>query len=418
MNEKPPNFDPAWGEIDSIASEVAEFEGGKHYKQNTVNLLVLNGTYYEMGRQYGHLLKEQIHWHLGELRKEFLEEPVGVNPKGHPAPLMSYDELKGVILPGFEKAKPYGHKQMVRGAAETSGLSYEDMTMMDHMLQVVIYSAGVTMCTSAACWGGNSKDGRLYTGRNHDFGKPWRDRLATAGVMVVMNRTGADISVAYPTRVGQVTTAIDLMNSKGLYVEFNNSDTIRPSALPTRMAAMDNVALQLMENYTSVDELDVIVPQLVSNDALLMLAADPTQARYFELSPDKCVATNPELANGQMTSRANIALSPEWGRNPDDYPERAVAFSRPRRDHFVDYLSADPSKNDDAAIRRYLNKEIAKDGQVGDGSAAILESFIGLSAEYTAYQTVTIPEERKMFWRIPTHTPWLEFDLKEYFANS
>jgi len=38
--------------------------------------------------------------------------------------------------------------------------------------------------------------------------------------------------------------------------------------------------------------------------------------------------------------------------------------------------------------------------------------------EWTAYQTVTIPAERKFFWRIPTFTPWVEFDLKNYFANS
>ena len=38
--------------------------------------------------------------------------------------------------------------------------------------------------------------------------------------------------------------------------------------------------------------------------------------------------------------------------------------------------------------------------------------------DYTAYQVATIPEERKMIWRIPTHTPWIEFDLKKYFADS
>jgi hypothetical protein len=97
-----PTFDPAWDEVDATATEVADFEGGKHYKQNTVNLVVLEGTYYEMGRQYGHLLKEQIHWQLGELRREFLEDPVGVNPKGHPAPLMSSSSAP--VIPGWRSA--------------------------------------------------------------------------------------------------------------------------------------------------------------------------------------------------------------------------------------------------------------------------------------------------------------------------
>jgi hypothetical protein len=30
---------------------------------------------------------------------------------------------------------------------------------------------------------------------------------------------------------------------------------------------------------------------------------------------------------------------------------------------------------------------------------------------------VTIPAELKVYWRIPTHTPWLEIDLKKFFTN-
>ncbi|MDX1779558.1 MAG: hypothetical protein R3339_11810, partial [Thermodesulfobacteriota bacterium] len=60
-------FDPAWDKIESKAAKIAEFEGGQLYKQNAVHIVVLNGTYFEMGRQYGHLLKEQINWHFNEL---------------------------------------------------------------------------------------------------------------------------------------------------------------------------------------------------------------------------------------------------------------------------------------------------------------------------------------------------------------
>ncbi len=36
---------------------------------------------------------------------------------------------------------------------------------------------------------------------------------------------------------------------------------------------------------------------------------------------------------------------------------------------------------------------------------------------WTAYQTVTKPQERKVWWRIPTLGPWQEIDLKKYFTN-
>jgi hypothetical protein len=409
-------FDPASDEIDSKATKVAEFEGGQLYKQNAVHIVVLNGTYHQMGRQYGHLLKEQIHWHLDQLKKEFTVTPAGNNPVDQPAPLMNQEELTKLFMAGFYNAMPYEHKQMLKGATETSGLSLEDTVFMEFMLQAVIYSAGVSGCTSAAVWGKASKDGRLYTGRNHDFGLPWRERLAKAGVVRITNPADSDISVAAFTRAGQLTTAIDLMNSKGLYIEFNNADNTRPTSLPTNMRATDNLAYSLVSDYQSVEELNVVVPTLRSNDALLMLAADPTHARYFELSSFLSVRTEPEFLKGQLTSRANQALHPAWNSDTGSTPERAIAYSRVRRANFVKHLSQAPSTNDDAKIRAFLSKEIIVDGKLSDGASSLVEPVLKID-DWTSYQTVTIPAELKVYWRIPTHTPWLEIDLKKYFTN-
>jgi hypothetical protein len=331
---------------------------------------------------------------------------------------MNHDEVTALFMAGFYNALPYHHKQMIKGAAETSGLALEDMVFMDNMLQGVIYSAGIGGggCTSAAVWGDASADGRLYTGRNHDFGKAWRERLGTIAVVRITNPKDSDISVAAFTRAGQVTTAIDLMNSKGLYVEFNNADNIRPLSLPTRMRGTDNLAFSLVSDYQSVEELDVIVPSLKSNDALLMMAADPTQARFFEISPNASVRTEPQFLNGRLTSRANHALSPLWNMDVDSDPDRAIAFSKVRRANFVKHLSADPSTNDEAKMRTFLSKEVIVDGKISDGAACILEPAVKVE-DWTSYQTVTIPAERKVFWRIPTHTPWVEIDLKKYFRT-
>ncbi len=411
-----PKWDPAWDKIDAKATKVAEFEGGQLYKQNAIHIVVLNGTYYEMGRQYGHLLKEQINWHFNELKNDFMVQTAGNNPVDQPAPLMNHDELTKLFMAGFYNALPYDHKQMIKGAAETSGLALEDMVFMDCMLQAVLYSAGITGCTSAAVWDDASADGRLYTGRNHDFGKAWRERLGKIAVVRITNPANSDISVAAFTRAGQVTTAIDLMNSKGLYVEFNNADNIRPESLPTKMRGTDNLAFSLVSEYQSVEELNIIVPSLRSNDALLMLVADPTQAKYFEISPSFSVRTEPQFLNGHLTSRANHALHPLWNMDVDSDPDRAIAFSKVRRANFVNYLSEDPSSNNDAKMRTFLSKEVIVDGKISDGAACIMEPAVKVQ-DWTSYQTVTIPAELKVYWRIPTHTPWLEIDLAKYFAT-
>jgi hypothetical protein len=82
----------------------------------------------------------------------------------------------------------------------------------------------------------------------------------------------------------------------------------------------------------------------------------------------------------------------------------------------VKYLTEDPSTNNDAKMRSFLSKEVIVDGKISDGAACILEPAVKVE-DWTSYQSVTIPAELKIFWRIPTHTPWLEIDLTKYFKN-
>ncbi|MEI8174012.1 MAG: hypothetical protein WCH07_11110 [Deltaproteobacteria bacterium] len=39
---------------------VSEFEGGKLYKAGKINMVVMKGNFYQMGRQYGALLKNEF----------------------------------------------------------------------------------------------------------------------------------------------------------------------------------------------------------------------------------------------------------------------------------------------------------------------------------------------------------------------
>mgnify|MGYP007023841156 FL=1 len=44
----------------SNLTPVAEYEGGALFKVGPVNVLRLRGTHYQMGRQYGMLLKNEL----------------------------------------------------------------------------------------------------------------------------------------------------------------------------------------------------------------------------------------------------------------------------------------------------------------------------------------------------------------------
>lgn len=403
-------WDSAWDETDANTTEVAEYEGGQLYKMNPCYLLVLNGSYRQMGRQYGQLLKDQIKYMRDLLKKEFIETPGGAYKTSEPGGLMSYEDMRAIAATGYYLAKPKHHKEMLAGMAETSGLPLEEHAILDDMLDVVMWGRNVNMCTSLACWDKHSKDGALYTARNHDFSMSWRQCFETAGVFVVMNPTGASMSHGFAARAGQANNAIDLMNSAGLYMECNNAWNIS-SYLSSKERAISNWVIQLIEDYTTVEEVSCVLPYVRASAGLNVLAADPTEARYFEVGPVGSAKTKPEF--GTMTSRANLSFNEEF-QLPEAYPDRIAEYSRPRRDNMVKFFSQDPSTNDDAKARAYLNKDLFVDGEVRDGSTTFLNNMGGMDS-WTAYQTVTKPEERKIWWRIPTLGPWQEIDLKKYF---
>lgn len=410
MDDLKIKWDPTWDTCDTTATEVAEFEGGQLYKMNPCNLMVLNGTYRQMGRQYGHLMKDGIHYMRDLLEKEFVIAPGGAYHPAQPAGLLTYENMRDITADGYYKGKPKHHKEMLIGMAETSGLPLEDHAILDDMLDVVMWGRNVNMCTSIACWDEHSKDGAVYTARNHDFSMAWRQCFETAGVFVVMNPTGASMSHGFTARAGQANNAIDAMNSAGLYLEINNAWNIA-SYLSAKERSITNWLVQAIEDYTMVDEVDCLFPNIRASAGINLLAADPTRAHYFELGPVGSTTTKPEF--GTMTSRANLSYSEQF-QLPDSYPDRVAEYSKPRRDNIVKFFAADPSTNDDAKARAYLNKEIVVDRKIADGSANFLNNMMGIDS-WTAYQTVTKPEECKFWWRIPTLGPWQEIDLNKYF---
>lgn len=403
------DWEPEWDEIDADHTEVAEFEGAQLYKMNPCNLVVLNGTYHEMGRQYGHLLKDGIAYMRELVAKEFIDTPGGAYHPAQPAGLMTYEDMRAIAADGYYKGKPRHHKEMLKGMTATSGVSLDDHAILDDMLDVVMWGRNVNMCTSLACWGEHSTDGALYTARNHDFSMAWRKCFETAGVFVVMNPTGASMSHGFPGRAGQGNNSIDAMNSEGLYVQANNAWNIS-SYLSAKERSISNWMVQLVEDYTTVDEVDCLLPFVRASAGLNIMVADPTRARYFEMGPVGSAMTKPEF--GTMTSRANLSYTEAY-QLPDSYPDRIAEYSKPRRDNIVQFFSDDPSTNDGAKARAYLNKEVIVEGKVADGSATFLNNMMGIDS-WTAYQTVTKPEERKIWWRIPTLGPWQEIDLTKY----
>ena len=247
MSNQNVNWNPDWDKVSSEANLLNEAEGGHLYRMESAYLVVLNGEYRQMGRQYGLLLGEQ----LKQIRQLIIDEFITRDG-------IRYESIRDMIGTPFYLARPRRHKELLAGISEVTGIDIIELTVIDDMVcieGIARMSGGAAQCTSAAVWGKMSRDGATYTGRNHDLQMNWRDRLPELGAFLVMNPAGSDYSIAAPTQIGMVSAFLDVMNSAGLYMEVNNAAATLGMYMYSNRASILNNLCNIALSYGSAEEL-------------------------------------------------------------------------------------------------------------------------------------------------------------------
>jgi len=403
MADTAPSFDR--DAVDNTLKEVASHGDGKVYRLGVIDVVVLNGDFKEMGRQYGTLMKDKILAVRDALIKEYIDPEV-----------LSYDIMKEVIGEPFYKSQPKRIKDLYAGVAEVTGLDAIELSTIDQQFMLVLLArrTGQTaMCTALCAWGSNTKDGTAYTGRNFDFAGYIRDMMPNFGQVVVMNPTGGEFGVAGVGLAGMVSEVIDGMNSEGFYYEFNNgAGTIGATMYSNRTSLYSHTFSSLFD-YSTIDELKVNFNSQKANYPSIMITAEPKKGQAFEVATDAYSAPAPEQTD--LTCRGNQFIDPAWGI--PDLPSPAAWYSRTRRETFTKLVKDAAPNVDAAAMRQIMNTEIYDKNdnwkQV-DGMTVFENRPKG--GDVTVWQVVTHPDQRKMWVRIPTYSGWMELDLKTLFT--
>src|SRR4051794_33145965 len=190
----------AW--LASVAPATAETRtsarSGKGFLEEVdgTRVLHLKGTAREMGLQHGALLKdeirEQVRFLFDVKAREFKPEVLGLKlPLDARRLMLSIADLQRKhVLPKY-------HDEM-RGIAEASGVSYEDVVAANFIPELF-------HCSGFAISGSATKDGTLYHGRILDYGCDWK--LQDHAVLVVAEPEGAIpfVNVTYAGFIGSVT---------------------------------------------------------------------------------------------------------------------------------------------------------------------------------------------------------------------
>ncbi|MGP8190943.1 MAG: C45 family autoproteolytic acyltransferase/hydolase [Methanobacterium sp.] len=394
--------------IDSNAKLVSEYAGAQLFHVGILDLVVLNGTHKEMGHQYGSLEKDKILTTRDTWKNIFVDSGK-----------LSFDSILKVIGTPFYTSAPKTLKDFYHGIAEASGISVSEAVVLDNWLPLVLLGRRAG-CSSLVAWGNKTKDGTAYMGRNLDFPEFMRDMIGVNGVIVVINPVGGELSVAGIGAPGTISGFDDIINSNGLYVEYNNGlGSIEPVLYSNRFALPTFMRNTLLE-YGSIEELNIVLNTMKSDYPCIMGVCQPDCGIHFELSPETYMA---EASPEELSVRANQFNYPGWGIPP--LPGATGWYSESRQNAFNKLLSEKVPNIDEKTFMEAMNASLYKaDGNLTESGFSVFEPVQNASnsgggefGDVTVYQIINHSAERKWWVRIPTHSGWMEIDFKKYFKQ-
>jgi hypothetical protein len=371
----------------------SSFEGGTLYKtlDGKYNVLDLHGSYREMGRQYGYLLKD-------ELNSMYQDTAADLAQRG-------LDE-QGQVSEAYWLYSNYPErfKEIIRGMSETSGLTLEQQVRLNgavFTLFGVYYSHDSTPgdptagCSGSVFWGEYSADGKLYFGRDWDASQDLMSPYIKYLTLAVYHPEGSGNTVANLEFVGEVYTET-AMNDKGIFLELNNAAQSDHSSYPGRVNAVIEL-LSFMFDYSAMEEFESAFETTLASDSYNIQVADSSSAYSFEWSSTYGVRKRSENVTGLL-----IAYNSFVPPYPEGWSVSPPLAEDTRRDNLL-VLANSPEykgKMDVEKMKEFL---------------AVRWEDGGALANQTNFQVIAVPEDSILWIHGIGHSDWSEVDLKPLF---
>ncbi len=358
---------------------VSEFEGGRLYKAGAVPVLQLRGTHYQMGRQYGMLLKDDLvaAYHLT------------VHVMGR---YLTYERMKQVAQNVYDRY-PRKYRDVIMGMAETSELGFERQMILNALEMFPKINNYVPRCSGFGVWGDYTKDGRMIFGRNNDDAGFYRD-FGGYVVVAVFNPTDSGMPVAVVNYAG-VIYAPTAINRAGIFMELNSGNG--PGGYMVDRPLVVVTMFSFLQDYGTQDELNGAFQTLSPDFSSIVNVADPTIAYSFEC-PLIGVKRRAPDEEGLLAS-SNHLVDPSWGIPPPE-PDSANGWTVKRRENLVAFAGANKGSLDVDKVKEVLDLDMDRGGVFSDG---------------TIFQVVVVPKDLVLWLRAPEHFEWQKIDLSRLF---
>jgi len=361
-----------------------EFEGGKLYKAGNIGVLQLSGSYKEMGRQYGGLLKDEIQ----EFYTIVVDEHY-IKDKG-----LKYEEIKGFSEAVYTRY-PEKFKALMSGINETSGLPLEKIVILDQVLGIQFIIAQQGECSAVATWGEYTGGKPLVLGRNLDLAVDFKEFSRFLNV-VVYNPVD-DIPTAVVCYPGEITSFTG-MNANGVFFEINEGAKSGGNIINEDRLMLPVELVRFLTDYSDFNEFDAAMNTTRSNYAFIVQVADKNAAYSYEVS-----VFDIKRRSGQepgLLVATNDFVNPAWGLTP---PLDAEDKSVQRRDNLLGLANTYKGKITPDTMMQIMDTPFEEGGATWTNR--------------TVYQVVVEPANNKLWMKTHGIQDWVEIDLNKYFIR-
>lgn len=357
------------------------FENGSKSRKGIINIIDLKGTWREMGRQYGALMSAELSC--------MYERGVMAKMAGDAG--LSSEQMRERAQKFFANY-PFKFKEVIRGMAETSGLSMDQLLLVN-ALELIAGAHSFSHCTGIAVWG-DYVSGPLVYGRNYDY-LPWFAEFSENIVIAVYHPADGSLAVATMGFVGEIY-AVNGMNEKGLFLELNNGMSSGGALwYDSRVPALAEL-FQFLLDCETLDDIESCFQTTKANFAYIVGVTDGQTARCYEW-PVFEVKRRESHSRPGLTVLSNHFTEFSWGLpRPDD---NIWWLTRTRRQNLLTLAKHLKGTIDNRTMMKMLDTRIED---------------LGATTDNTIYQMVVVPSRYELWFKIPYAQDWTEIGMKEY----
>lgn len=363
----------------TASDAVQTFEMGRKAERGDIKVVDLRGTWRQMGRQYGSLMKDEL-----EDVKAFLDIIIEAN---------AGNAEKTDRIVELETAQtPYRISEFFEGAAETSGMTVQQLQTINAVERI----GGLPKCSVAMAWGKYAASD-LVIGRNYDYSDYFALLKDDIAVTVYHPSDGA-LATATIGYVGEIY-AVNGLNEKGIFLELNNGKPSANVKSPNKRVTGTTMLFESLFEADELSDMEFFFNTVNCSSSYIINVADENKGQSFEWCPIGVLHGEKTLPDGLLAS-TNYYVNPNW---QFDVPtEEKSWLGQTRRNNLIDLCEKNKGKIDEKKMMEIINKTVEEGGAKN---------------ELTVYQMVVVPKERRLWLQITGGSGWTPVDLDSFFMS-